>query len=288
MSIRTTDRETRAERKKSRVVPIDHEAVVRRPTALSPLTLVTSDQREVVRLLHNEVGLSDGEIAEATGVGHVVTVRKWRSATAQGTPRNKDRIDDLRAIVGLLANSGLIRSEEIGRFLRSRNPDLNYRRPLGLLAHGEFERVRAAAEQLLERLAGLDEAAAAATEPAHAALAMPEGIVRIAPSQSGTDLLTSDSGIHGSIPNGDAVPANRRYVSPNPEGGWDVKKAGVTRASSHHTKQADAQAAARRYLRSEGGGELITQRRDGKIRATDTVAPGKDPYTSSAGGGCAL
>lgn len=189
MAIRTTDRGAQAERKNALVVPLDHEEVVR-PTALSPLTLVTSDQRQIVRLLHDKIGLSDEEIAEATGVGHVVTVRKWRSRTAPGTPRNKEQIDDLRAIVGLLVNSGLISPEEIARFLRSRNPDLNYRRPLGLLARGEFERVRAAAEQLLDRLAGVDEAAAAASAPASTALDMPDGMVRIAPSQSGADPLT--------------------------------------------------------------------------------------------------
>lgn len=74
------------------------------------------------------------------------------------------------------------------------------------------------------------------------------------------------------------MPDNRRFVSPSPTGGWDVKKPGAARASSHHAKQADAQAAGRRYLGNEGGGELVTQGRDGKIRAKDTVAPGNDPY----------
>jgi hypothetical protein len=71
---------------------------------------------------------------------------------------------------------------------------------------------------------------------------------------------------------------NRRIVSPNSEGGWDVNKPGASRASSHHQTQADAQVAARRYLHNEGGGELITQGRDGRIRDKDTVPPGHDPY----------
>lgn len=71
---------------------------------------------------------------------------------------------------------------------------------------------------------------------------------------------------------------NRRIVSPNPGGGWDVDKPGASRASSHHGTQADAQPAARKYLHNEGGGELITQGRDGRIRAKGTVAPGNDPY----------
>lgn len=71
---------------------------------------------------------------------------------------------------------------------------------------------------------------------------------------------------------------NRRTVSPNPEGGWDVHKPGADRASSHHDTQSEAQAAGRRYLHNEGGGELITQGRDGKIRDKDTVSPGNDPF----------
>jgi hypothetical protein len=72
--------------------------------------------------------------------------------------------------------------------------------------------------------------------------------------------------------------SNRRIVSPNPTGGWDVNKPGASRASSHHANQAEAQAAGRRYLGNEGGGELITQGRNGRIRDKDTVSPGHDPY----------
>lgn len=57
-----------------------------------------------------------------------------------------------------------------------------------------------------------------------------------------------------------------------------MNKPGASRASSHHDKQAAAQSAARGYLRNEGGGELITQGRNGKIRAKDSVSPGHDPY----------
>jgi hypothetical protein len=71
---------------------------------------------------------------------------------------------------------------------------------------------------------------------------------------------------------------NTRFVSPNPEGGWDVNKPGASRASSHHDTQAEAQSAAHRYLHNEGGGELVTQGRDGRIRDKSTVPPGHDPY----------
>lgn len=155
-----------------------------RPTASRPLMLVTSDQRDIVRLLHDVVGLTDAEIAEATGVAHVVTVRKWRSRSAKGEPRNTEQIDDLRAIVGLLLNSGLLEPEDVGRFLRSRNADLSYRRPLGVLAQRQFDRVRQASEALLERLAGLDQAAASECVHDDEADALPAGMERLAPSRS--------------------------------------------------------------------------------------------------------
>jgi hypothetical protein len=116
-----------------------------------------------------------------------VTVRKWRSRAAKSEPRNRDQIDDLRAIVGLLLNSGYVYPEEVGRFLRERNADLNYARPLKVLARGGLDRVRRAAELMLERLAGLDDAAAQATAPASVPMALPAGMVRVAPSQSGHD-----------------------------------------------------------------------------------------------------
>jgi Uncharacterized protein conserved in bacteria (DUF2188) len=71
---------------------------------------------------------------------------------------------------------------------------------------------------------------------------------------------------------------NSRIVSPNPQGGWDVNKPGASRSSSHHDTQSDAQHAARGYLRNEGGGELITQGADGRIRDKDTVSPARDPF----------
>jgi hypothetical protein len=131
-----------------------------RPTRVEPLeqTLVTRDQRQIVRFLHDVVKLGDAEISEATGGVHEVTVRRWRGTTPAGAPRCVDRIDDLRAIVGLLLNSRLLYPEEVGRFLRSRNTTLGYSRPLTLLGQGDqFNEVRRAAEQLLSSLRGLGE-----------------------------------------------------------------------------------------------------------------------------------
>lgn len=71
-----------------------------------------------------------------------------------------------------------------------------------------------------------------------------------------------------------------RHVVPNPDGGWDVKKPGSSRASAHADTQAEAQVRARQIIQNEGGGELIIHGKDGQIRAKDTIDPGNDPRDS--------
>lgn len=70
---------------------------------------------------------------------------------------------------------------------------------------------------------------------------------------------------------------NTRIVSPNPAGGWDVSAPNAKRASAHVPTQSAADKRAAEILRNVGGGERITQGRDGKIRSKDTIAPGNDP-----------
>ena len=70
---------------------------------------------------------------------------------------------------------------------------------------------------------------------------------------------------------------SQRHIVPNPDGGWDVKKPGADRASSHHDTQAQAEQRAKEILGNQGGGEAVIHRPDGSIRDSDTVAPAKDP-----------
>lgn len=70
---------------------------------------------------------------------------------------------------------------------------------------------------------------------------------------------------------------NDRHVVPNPDGGWDVKKPGASRASAHTETQADAIARARDIVHRAGGGEVRIHGRDGRIRDSDTIPPGHDP-----------
>ena len=71
---------------------------------------------------------------------------------------------------------------------------------------------------------------------------------------------------------------NERHVVPNPDGGWDVTRPGGSRASAHTETQAEAIGRAREIVGNAGGGEVRIHGRDGRIRDSDTVAPGNDPF----------
>jgi len=69
-----------------------------------------------------------------------------------------------------------------------------------------------------------------------------------------------------------------RMISRRKDGNWENKRADATRASSVHRTQAAAIAAGRGNLANQGGGELTIKGVDGKIRAKDTVPPGRDTF----------
>ena len=72
---------------------------------------------------------------------------------------------------------------------------------------------------------------------------------------------------------------NRRHVVPNPSGGWDVVKGHADRRSAHTPTQAEALDRARQIVRNLGGGEVVTHGKDGRIRDSDTVPRGNDPFS---------
>ena len=61
-------------------------------------------------------------------------------------------------------------------------------------------------------------------------------------------------------------------------GGWAVKKAGASRASGTFSTQSEAEKSAKTFARNNGGGEVRIHGRDGRIRDSDTVPPGNDPF----------
>ena len=71
--------------------------------------------------------------------------------------------------------------------------------------------------------------------------------------------------------------ANYRVVK-NKNGGWDSKRDGSSRVSSHNNTQRESELDAKRFSSNSGGGEVRIHGVNGRIRDSDTVAPGKDPY----------
>lgn len=69
-----------------------------------------------------------------------------------------------------------------------------------------------------------------------------------------------------------------RMIYRRTDGQWANKRNDAERASSLHDTQRAADGAASRMLRNQGGGELTTVGRDGRIRSKDTIAPGNDPF----------
>ncbi|WP_136661628.1 DUF2188 domain-containing protein [Nitratireductor sp. XY-223] len=65
------------------------------------------------------------------------------------------------------------------------------------------------------------------------------------------------------------------HVVPNPKGGWDVKRGGASRASSHHETKREAIDAGRSVSRNQGT-EFRIHNRDGKIASSDSH--GSDPF----------
>lgn len=69
-----------------------------------------------------------------------------------------------------------------------------------------------------------------------------------------------------------------RDVVPTGDGKWAVRGPNADRASSIHDRQSDAIDRAREIVGNLGGGEVRIHGRDGRIRDTDTVPHGNDPF----------
>lgn len=68
------------------------------------------------------------------------------------------------------------------------------------------------------------------------------------------------------------------HVTKNDDGSWNAKRAGADRVSGIYSTQREAEKAAKRFSAGSGGGEVRIHGLDGKIRDSDTVIPGGDPF----------
>ncbi len=69
--------------------------------------------------------------------------------------------------------------------------------------------------------------------------------------------------------------SNSHHVVPNPNGGWDVKKAEAERASRHFDTKAEAEKAGRVISQNQNT-EFVIHGKDGKIQRKDSH--GNDPF----------
>jgi hypothetical protein len=70
------------------------------------------------------------------------------------------------------------------------------------------------------------------------------------------------------------TPGGTHHVVPNKSGGWDVKRGGSSRATSHHELKSEAVAAGRNVSRTQET-ELKIHNRNGRISQSDSH--GGDP-----------
>ena len=69
--------------------------------------------------------------------------------------------------------------------------------------------------------------------------------------------------------------AKNQHVTPHPNGGWQVKGEGNTRATARTATQKEAIGIAREISRKQGS-ELVIHRPNGQIRDKDSH--GRDPF----------
>lgn len=70
----------------------------------------------------------------------------------------------------------------------------------------------------------------------------------------------------------------RVWVSPDGQGGWDVKTEGAQRAAANYPDKIDALSRAKEIAQAASLGQVIVQGQDGKIQTEYTY--GKDPRRS--------
>jgi len=212
------------------------------------------------------LGLSETDIVAATGA-NARAVRRWRAGQTEPV-RHWKALDDLRWTAHFLSEHRVLTDRGIVAWLRSRNRLIGDRRPLEAIAEGSFDEVRDAAYVTV----GQPRPSRVAAQTRDGAEA--ENVAAEVISLNGA--ASSRSGASSKTKAG-AMPRNERHVVPSKQGGWDVVKPGSSRASSHHDTQAGAETLVKEILGGAGGGEAVIHGRDGRVRDSDTVAPGNDP-----------
>ena len=94
---------------------------------------------------------------------------------------------------------------------------------------------------------------------------------------SGGSRGSSGGGRSGGPGGGRSAGSTTRIVQPRKSGGWEVVAPHADRASAVESTQRKAEIRAKEIVKKAGGGEVVIKGTDGRIRDSDTVAPGNDP-----------
>jgi hypothetical protein len=100
---------------------------------------VTDNWISVVRLLHDQLGLSQAEIARGAGVSQM-TVSRWLDSPEDADVRAWGRLDDLRYVTMFLVGYCSMRLRLARFWLSAKNLDLGTD-PLSAIASGCYEQV---------------------------------------------------------------------------------------------------------------------------------------------------
>jgi len=114
--------------------------------------LAAVQARDLLSLL-NDFGFTDRELIRSAN-GEAISARTLRRWRLEGFPDSKaderwEQLDDLRAIIGFMLADGTYDEAGILAWLRSRQPDLELRRPLDVLGEGRFGDVLRSVERTL-------------------------------------------------------------------------------------------------------------------------------------------
>jgi putative toxin-antitoxin system antitoxin component (TIGR02293 family) len=91
--------------------------------------------------------LLESEIIDTADVARVAhttprSVARWTAAKSRPRRENEDRLLELRAVVDQVRL--VLRDEAARLWLRSPNPDLDWQKPIDVIAEGDYRRVIAA------------------------------------------------------------------------------------------------------------------------------------------------
>jgi hypothetical protein len=121
-------------------------SVLEPETALRDALYVTDSWHGVVRLLHDELGLSRAELARGAGVAPI-TVARWLEQGEDAEIRSPDRLSDLRYVVLTLLSHGAMSKKLLKFWLTAKDVVLGTD-ALTAIAHGRFEEVIEAGKAL--------------------------------------------------------------------------------------------------------------------------------------------